>query len=57
MLKQRFGQCRSVSSAKRKALKQTTLSFAKKPHTAPGPAATADDAIIISEVEPDIVIE
>jgi hypothetical protein len=46
-----------VSSAKRKALKQTTLSFAKKPHTAPGPAAAADDAIIISEVEPDIVID
>ncbi len=52
--------CRSVSSAKRKALKQTTLSFSKKPNTAlgPSPAADADeeDPIVMSE-EQEVIID
>lgn len=45
--------CRPLSDAKRKALKQTTLSFAKKPKSTHAPAAAEPDqeAIIISEEE------
>ncbi|BDA49985.1 hypothetical protein COCOBI_15-1130 [Coccomyxa sp. Obi] len=47
-----------LSDAKRKALKQTTLSFAKKPKSAHAPAAAQPDqeAIVISEEE-GIVID
>ena len=50
--------CRPLSDVKRKALKQSTLSFAKKPKSAHAPAAAEPDqeAIVISEEE-EILID